>query len=97
MTNPTRALAQRLRADPTITQAHAAAAAIDALLDAIEVGGMVQPRPAPVMDLGPLRAVRDFNVNRAAVADGQNDIRAAAMYREFARQLNIYFPQDDQA
>lgn len=97
MTNPTRQLAQSLRDSPvgaSPADCRAAATAIDALLDAIEAGGMVQVRQAPQMDLGPLRHVRQWHH-----AQSQNPNQSAVM-REFhennAKRLNVYFPPNDQ-
>lgn len=64
---------------------------IDALLDAIEAGGMVQPRPAPVMDLGPLRELRQWHLNWM-----RERPRFTDLHREAVSKLNLYFPQDDQ-
>jgi hypothetical protein len=94
----TRHLSWRLRQDPNFTRDDRlqAAAAIDALLDAIEAGGMVQARQVPpVANLDHLRNLRAFNFNRAELADAQGDIRTAAIYRGFVASLNCYFPYGD--
>ena len=100
MTAATRALAAQLRTYVNdVDEAPAlaiieAATAIDALLDAIEAGGMVQPRPAPVMDLGPLRELRAWHVGMIDRYEGFNTIVAAG-HRMALRKLNQYFPEGD--
>lgn len=92
--NPTRHLAQQLRDSPvgaSPADCRAAAAVIDALLDAIEAGGMVQPRPAPVMDLGPLRELRQWHRNQANDTAGMQ----GALHRDAVAKLNAYFPEGD--
>lgn len=95
MSNPTRDLAHRLRTEsPMLGMRHEAAAAIDALLDAIEAGGMVQPRPAPVMDLGPLRGLRQWHVGMIHRFEGSDTIVTEG-HRMALRKLNQYFPEGD--
>lgn len=99
MTNPTRQLAQSLRDSPvgaSPSDCHAAAAAIDALLDAIEASGMVQPRQAPQMDLGPLRAVRAWHGLQADNQRALGNFSAERFHNDVAKKLNVYFPQDEQ-
>ena len=97
VTNPTRKLAEVLRSGDRIDITHraAAAGAIDALLDAIEAGGMVQPRPAPVMDVGPLRVLRQWHIGMIRRFDGADAIVTEG-HRMALRKLNAYFAQDDQ-
>lgn len=97
MTNPTRQLAQSLRDSPvgaSPADCCAAATAIDALLDAIEAGGMVQPRQAPVMDLGPLRELRQWHIGMIRRFDG-TDTTVTEGHRMALRKLNQYFPEGD--
>lgn len=70
----------------------AAAAAIDALLDAIEAGGMVQPRPAPAMDLGPLRELRAWH---GSMLRDSLDPAVIRTHHAWVRVLNSYFPEGD--
>lgn len=94
----TRALADHLRSGVEITMHHrvSAAAAIDALLDAIEAGGMVQPRQAPQMDLGPLRELRAWHRARHDIIPPGTLGDAKSSHARAVLTLNRYFPQDDQ-
>ena len=99
MTAATRAIAARLRTYVNdVDEAPAlaiieAAAAIDALLDAIEAGGMVQPRPAPLMDLGPLRELRAWHLRLSST---QLSLESRQWHRAQVDTLNVYFPEGDQ-
>lgn len=91
----TRALAHHLRSGDAINMAHrvAAATAIDTLLDAIEAGGMVQPRQAPQMDLGPLRELRAWH---ASLRDALSSVSPSrARHVAAVAALNAYFPEGD--
>lgn len=89
----TRRMAHRLRFEqPRPHERIEAAAAIDALLDAIEAGGMVQPRPAPVMDLGPLRELRAWH---GSMLRDSLDPAVIRTHHGWVRVLNSYFPEGD--
>ncbi len=96
MTAATRKLAEVLRSGDRIDITHraAAAGAIDALLDAIEAGGMVQPRPAPGLpDMAGLRTVRSWHYTQLMglrQSDGAREFHALMVGR-----LNYYFPEGD--
>lgn len=98
MIGNTRRLADLLRQATTQDESMAfttcieAAAAIDALLDAIEAGGMVQPRPAPVMDLGPLRELRAWH---GSMLRDSLDPAVIRTHHAWVRVLNSYFPEGD--
>lgn len=92
--NKTRELALHLvELPPNRDACIAAASTISALMDVIEAGGMVQPRPAPVMDLEPLRSLRDWHLRLSTT---QMSLESRKWHRGVVDSLNAYFPKDDQ-
>jgi len=96
MTNPTRQLAQELRHAANITPAHIheAAATIDALLDAIEAGGAVAPRPTPSAPGS--EALRQLRAWHAARRDQERDDALVQLHVRAVKALNVYFGPGEQ-
>ena len=91
----TRALAEQLRKEPTRTQLMgAAAAAIDTLLDIIEM----HRGPHVVNNLGcaTTETLRPLRMWHAVMRDQARDMATRMLHERAVQDLNRYFPKEDQ-